>query len=354
MKLDKFILPKEGDDSQVIESIQFLPDQVRQVLDGARLIKIPSSYSKITEVVVNGMGGSNLGAGLVKAVFADQIKVPISIVPGYSVPSHVNENTLFIISSYSGNTEEPLSVYNEVKKKGAKIMAITSRGNGKLEKLMIKDNISGYIFKPEFNPSNQPRLGAGYMIFGTAVMLAKAGVFKIDVKEIKNLISNLEISDRKLRPAAVNNQAKKIASEIFGYQPVLIGAEFLIGNLRIMRNQLCENSKNFSSYLVLPELNHYALESLANPISNKKDLVFFFFDSKLYNPRVQIRSRLTKQVIKKNKIKVISYNLSGKTKLAQAFEALQMGTWVTFYLAMLNKVNPAEIHWVNWFKKQLK
>ncbi|MFA4941974.1 MAG: SIS domain-containing protein, partial [Patescibacteria group bacterium] len=124
--------------------------------------------------------------------------------------------------------------------------------------------------------------------------------------------------------------------------------------LRIMRNQLCENSKNFSSYLVLPELNHYALESLANPISNKKDLVFFFFDSKLYNPRVQIRSRLTKQVIKKNKIKVISYNLSGKTKLAQAFEALQMGTWVTFYLAMLNKVNPAEIHWVNWFKKQLK
>ncbi|MFA4941758.1 MAG: SIS domain-containing protein, partial [Patescibacteria group bacterium] len=272
MKLDKFILPKEGDDSQVIESIQFLPDQVRQVLDEARLIKIPSSYSKITEVVVNGMGGSNLGAGLVKAVFADQIKVPISIVPGYSVPSHVNKNTLFIISSYSGNTEEPLSVYNEVKKRGAKIMAITSRGNGKLEKLMIKDNIPGYIFKPEFNPSNQPRLGAGYMIFGTAVMLAKAGVFKIDVKEIKNLISNLEISDRKLRPAAVNNQAKKIASEIFGYQPVLIGAEFLIGNLRIMRNQLCENSKNFSSYLVLPELNHYALESLANPISNKKDL----------------------------------------------------------------------------------
>jgi glucose/mannose-6-phosphate isomerase len=354
MKSKNSITFKKSETEGVVESIQFLPDQVRQVLSEARLIKIPSSYDKITEVVVNGMGGSNLGAGLVKAVFADQLKVPISIVPGYSVPAHVGKNTLFIISSYSGSTEEPLSVYNEVKKRGAKIMAITSRGNGKLEKLMIKDNIPGYIFKPEFNPSHQPRLGVGYMIFGIAVMLAKAGVLKINTKEIENLISGLEISDRKLRPGATNNQAKKIASELFGLQPVLIGAEFLVGNLRIMRNQLCENSKNFASYLTLPELNHYALESLANPGSNKKDLVFLFLDSKLYNPRVQIRSQLTKQVIKKNKIKVVSLNLLGKTKLAQTFEALQMGTWVTFYLAMLNKVNPAEIHWVDWFKKQLK
>lgn len=354
MKLKNSMTFKKSETGGVVESIQSLSDQIGQVLRESQSINVPSSYNEITEVVINGMGGSNLGAGLVKAVFADQLKVPISIVPGYGVPSHVGKNTLFIISSYSGSTEEPLSVYSEVKRRGAKIMAITSQGNGKLEKLMIKDDIPGYIFKPEFNPSHQPRLGVGYMIFGTAVMLAKAGVLKINNKEIESLISGLEISDRKLRPASANNQAKKIASELFGFQPVLIGAEFLTGNLRIMRNQLCENSKNFASYLTLPELNHYALESLANPASNKKDLVFLFFDSKLYNPRVQIRSQLTKQVIKKNKIKVVSFNLSGQTKLAQAFEALQMGTWVTFYLAMLNKVNPAEIHWVNWFKEQLK
>ena len=134
----------------------------------------------------------------------------------------------------------------------------------------------------------------------------------------------------------------------------MVGAEFLIGNLRILRNQLCENSKNFASYLTLPELNHYALESLANPKSNRKNLVFFFLDSKLYHPRVQKRSRLTKQVVKKNKIKLLSYNLTGKTKLVQAFETLQLGTWVSFYLAILNKVNPAEINWVDWFKKQLR
>jgi len=356
MKSRKSIDLKKGEVSRVVESIQFLPDQVRQVLSEARLIKIPSSYSKVSEVVVNGMGGSNLGAGIVKAVFSDKMNVPLSIVPGYQVPAHVGKNTLYIISSYSGNTEEPLSVYKEVRKRGAKIAAITSAGKGKLEKLMIKDNIPGYIFKPEFNPSNQPRLGTGYMIFGLAVMLAKAGLFKIKVKEIEDLIADLEIWDRRLRPAreTKKNQAKKIAATLFGQQPILVGAEFLMGNLRVWRNQLCENSKNFASYLTLPELNHYALESLANPASNKKDLVFFFLDSKFYHPRIQIRSRLTKQVVKKSKIKLVSYNLTGKTKLIQAFEALQLGTWVSFYLAMLNRVNPAKIAWVDWFKKQLK
>ena len=82
--------------------------------------------------------------------------------------------------------------------------------------------------------------------------------------------------------------------------------------------------------------------------------MFFFLDSKLYHPRVQIRSKLTKQVAKKSKIKVASYILTGKTKLVQAFEALQLTSWVSFYLAMLNKVNPAEIPWVDWFKEQLR
>ncbi len=357
MNLDNLKQIKKFDKGRVAESISLLPDQIRQVLGEARLIKIPREYSKVTQVVVNGMGGSNLGAGIIKAVFSGQIKVPISIVPGYNVPFHVNKNTLYIISSYSGTTEEPLSVYKEVKKRGVKILAITSGSKkSKLAKLMIKDNIPGYIFKPTYNPSSQPRLGLGYAIFGLAVILAKAGLFKIKIDEIKDLIAKLEIRDRKLRPTVPvkNNSAKAIAKKLFARQPIIVGAEFLIGNLRVMRNQLCENSKNFATYLTLPELNHYALESLVNPKSNRKNLIFLFLDSNLYHPRIQKRSRLTKQVIKKNKIKIISYKLKGKTKLMQAFEILQLGTWITYYLAMLNKVNPAKIAWVDWFKKQLK
>jgi len=356
MNLDNLNQYKKLDTGQVAKSISLLPDQVRQVLHEARLIKIPREYSKVTQVVVNGMGGSNLGAGIVKSVFADQIKVPLSITPGYRVPAHVNKNTLYVISSYSGTTEEPLSVYREVKKRGAKIVAITSCAKKKLEKLMIKEDIPGYIFRPEYNPSNQPRLGLGYGIFGMAVLLAKAGLFKIKVKQVEDMIASLEIWDRGLRPVikTKNNIAKQIAKKLHNQLPVLVGAEFLAGNLHSLRNQLCENSKKFASYLTLPELNHYAMEGLAYPASNKRTLIFLFFDSKFYHPRIQKRSYLTKKVVKKNNIRVIEHKLKGRTKLMQAFEMLQLGTWVSYYSGALNNIDSVKIPWVDWFKKQLK
>ena len=134
----------------------------------------------------------------------------------------------------------------------------------------------------------------------------------------------------------------------------MVGAEFLGGNLRAFRNQICENGKNFAAYLTLPELNHYAMEGLAYPTSNKKNLIFFFIDSEFYHPRVQARSELTKKVVAKNKISLVSYKLKGHSKLEQAFELLQLGSWISFYLAVLNNVSPAGNPWVDWFKKELK
>ncbi len=354
--LDDQKIYKKLDTDKVAESIQSLADQMKQVFDQAHLIKVPREYSRVTQVVVNGMGGSNIGIGLVKAALSDQIKVPISITPGYQVPASVNKNTLYLISSYSGTTEEPLSVYTQVKKRGAKIMAITEAGAGKLARLMIKDKIPGFMFKPEFNPSGQPRLGLGYSVFGAAILLSKAGLFEIKKKDMAEIIDKLRLSDCRLGPLVPlkNNQAKKIAAKLYGRIPVLIGAEFLTGNLNILRNQINETSKNFAAYLELPDLNHYALESLVNPKSNKENLIFLFFDSLLYHPRVGKRADLTKQVVKQNKIQYVEHKLNGSTKFMQAFEMLQLGAWVSYYLAMLNNLNPVKIPWVDWFKKELK
>jgi len=357
MNLDNKSQYAKLDKGQVAKSIEFLPDQFRQVLQEARLIKIPKEYSKATRIIVNGMGGSNIGTYIIRTALSDQIKAPISIVPGYSVPASVDKNTLYVISSYSGTTEEPLSVYREVKKRGAKIMAITENSSkSKLMKLMIRDNIPGYVFKPEYNPSAQPRLGLGYTIFGIAVMLAKAGFFEIKVRAIEDIIASMEIWTRKLKPLSPTklNDAKKITMELFNKIPILVGAEHIVGNLHAMRNHINECSKAFTTYLTLPDLNHYAMEGLINPKSNKKNLAFLFFDSSLYHPRIQKRAQLTKQVIKKNGIKIISHKLKAETKLAQAFELLQLGSWISYYLGIYYKVDPAKIPFVDWFKKQLK
>ncbi|MBI4812658.1 SIS domain-containing protein [Candidatus Falkowbacteria bacterium] len=353
--LDNLEKIKKLDKNKVAPSIELLYGQIRQVMEEARLIKIPQEYSRAKKIVVNGMGASNLGAGIVKAVFADKVNAPIIIAPGYEVPAFVDADTLYIISSYSGNTEEPLFAYRQAKKRGAKIAAITAASDNTLKKIMINDNVPGYIFKDERNPSGISRYGLGYSIFGIAIILAKAGFLKIKVKEVEKIIGDLEIWDHKLRPNVPcrMNIAKQLAEKLCGRQTVAVAAEFLQGNLRALRNQFCETGKNFAGYLILPEFNHYAMEGLSYPKSNRQNLVFFFFDSNLYHPRVRKRSALSKEVVRKNKIKVVEYKLRGGTKLEQTFEMLQLGSWITFYLAVLNGVNPGPNPWVDWFKKRL-
>lgn len=355
MNLNNQNLYKKYDKENVAESISTLPMQLEQAFDEASKIKIPKNYKNINKIIINGMGGSNLGARIIKTAMSEELKVPLLIEPGYNVPNYVDKNTLYIISSYSGNTEEPLSVYNEVKKRGAKIMAITSdEKNNKLKKLILKNNIPSYIFKDINNPSDQPRLGVGYTVAGTIMMLVKANLLSISKKEINDSIVFLKNKDKSLLRASKNNIAKNIAIKLQKKLPILVSSEFLSGNVHILRNQLNECSKLFSSYLLVPELNHYAMEGLVNPASNKKNLIFLFFNSKLFHKRNQKRIELSKQVVKKNKVSIINHNLKADTKLGQSLELLQLSSWISYYTGILYKVNPINIPWVIWFKKQLK
>jgi len=356
MKLNNSEEIYKFDTGLVAKSIEALPKQIKQLLNQENEIDIKINHKIVNKIVVNGMGGSNLGSRIIKSVFKNQLSVPIIIEPGYVVPEYVDENTLYIMSSYSGNTEEVLSVYDKVKEKKAQILIITAKSddNG-LINLMKQDDISGYIFDPQNNPSNQPRLGVGYSIFGIIFMLKKTGLINIENQEIKDIINNLNENNNYLK-AETNteqNKAKQIAELLYNKKIVLIGSEFLEGNLHTARNQFFENSKNFTVYFSLPELNHYLLEGLSFPENNPKDLIFLFIDSKFYSPAISKRSKLTKQVIEKNGIKTISHNLTSDTKLEQSFEMLQLMAWITFYLSVLNNTNPSLIPWVDWFKKEL-
>lgn len=346
---------KKIDKNGAYKAIEFLPDQISQVIRDSLVLKIPKEYSKIQNVVVNGMGGSNLGARVAQSLFSDQLNIPLLIAEGYEVPEYVNKNTLYVLSSYSGNTEEILSVYMQAKKRKAKIIAITAQGNGKLEKLMLEKNIPGYIFSTKFNAGQEPRFAIGYAMGAISIILAKTGIIELNVKTIKAALQKMEIWNRSLRinKKTENNLAKKTAKKLFNKIPILIGGQFLEGNIFSMRNQFCESSKNFANYLILPDMNHFALEGLANPKSNPKNLIFIFFNSNLYSNPIKKRIKLTQQIVRKNKINIIDIKLKGKTKFEQSIEVLQLGTYITYYLGILNKVNPSTNPYVDWFKKNL-
>lgn len=341
------------DKSNLGNSASELHLQIQQTWSELSMLKLDKKYKNIKNVVINGMGGSAIGGHIIKSLYKSEMKIPIEVISSYSLPENINKNSLVILSSYSGNTEEPLFSAELAIKRKAKILGITS--GGKLKKLCEKNNIPYFLINPKHNSCGQPRMGLGYSIVGQLGLLSKCGIIKISKKEINAIIKHLENLNKTwgVENLTQNNEAKKIATELYQKIIILVGSEFLSGNVHAFSNQLNEGSKTFATYFILPEINHHLMEGLAHPKNNSKILKFLFFNSKLYHTRNQKRYEITKDVVVKNNITFVEYLPTGKTKLEQSFEILLLGSYVNFYLAMLNNIDPSLIPWVDYLKKHL-
>ncbi len=352
--LDNFKQIKTLDKSNVLGTIDLLANQIEHAWQQIDSIVIPKKYHQVDKIVINGMGGSGLGAHIIQSVFYKKLKKPLVSLHNYETPGMVDKKTLFILSSYSGNTEEIVASYNLAKKQGAKILGIST--GGRIGNWIKKGTIPGLLFNPKYNACDQPRMGIGYAVIGLLGLLKKCGLIKISQTEIKQVIKfiNFIQQDFNVNNLINDNLAKQLADYLQETIPIVVTADFLAGNAHVFANQLNENAKNFSNYFIISELNHHLLEGLAFPKANTKNLQFIFFESTLYHQRNQERIKITQDVLHKNKINYLSYKLQGQTELIQVFEMLLIGSYVSFYLAMLNKVNPAKIPWVDYFKTQLK
>ena len=133
-----------------------------------------------------------------------------------------------------------------------------------------------------------------------------------------------------------------------------VASEHLIGNAHAAANQINENAKRFAGYFTLPELNHHLLEGMKYPQNNPDSLLFIFLESKLYDKRIQKRYAITKEVLKKNMIPFLTYTCDEKTPFGQAAEVLVMGSYLSFYLAVLEGIDPTAIPFVDYFKSEMK
>jgi glucose/mannose-6-phosphate isomerase len=345
---------KEIDTSNVLGSIEQMGSQVQQIWEIAQSLHFDESYRNVTNVVVAGMGGSVLGTHVIQTVFKDELKVPVTIVPDYTLPEFVNENTLVIASSYSGSTEETLAATQDAINKGAKVTGITS--GGKLAELLKSNNLPVLVFEPTFNPSNQPRMGLGYSIFGQVALFAQAGLLTV-TQDQYNAVLKVIAASHLLSGADIlqeENPSKLLAFQLSTHIPVVTASQHLEGPAHVFANQLNENAKHYSEYRVIPELNHHLMEGLKFPLNLDGTIMFFIIESDLYMKSNQLRSKLTGEVLEQNKIEYVMHKLHSGSKLEQAFEMLVFGAYTSFYLALLHGLDPAPIPWVDWFKDQLK
>lgn len=335
---------KKIDPQDTLGSTQLLTEQCKTAWEDVNKIEMPRNYREIKNIVFCGMGASIYGALVLKALTGREMPFPSEVVSDYFLPDYVDNNTLVVLTSYSGTTEEVLSTAQEAKSRNAKMLVLTK--GGPLAQFAKDNNLPSYIFDPQLNPAGAPRFGCGYSIIGLIGLLNKIGIFEISEHEISDAISRLK---EKLGDLRI--QAQQDSQLLLHKIPIVFTAEHLSGNGQILRNQFNETSKAFSSYYLLPDLNHHLMEGLQFP--KDAPLHFIILGSHNFSEKIRKRIELTIDVIKQNSHEVYEFKTSGQTIYDDFLEVLIYGSYLTLYLALSYKQNPATNPWVDYFKKKL-
>ena len=295
---------------------------------------------EIRNVLICGLGGSGIGGTIVADIVSPKVNIPIAATKDYSIPDFVNEHTLVIANSYSGNTEETLFALEKCQAKGAEIAVITS--GGKLKTIAEENNYTKIII-----PGNQPpRAMFGYAFTELFFMLNHYNLiddsFKSDFEKAIALLDT-EKSD-------IQKQAMDLAKKIYKQTPVIYVANGFEGVAVRFRQQINENSKMLCWHHVVPEMNH---NELLGWRTNVDDLAVVYFRNKCDYERNQIRMDINKKVISKYTDNISEIWSKGDSVIENSLYHINLGDWVSWYLSEMNNVDAIEIDVINFLKGEL-
>jgi len=350
-KLDNRELISKLDTSDMLKLISGLPDQCRHAYDIGKKAGVSKPKVRIDNIVFAGLGGSAIGADIIRVYLQNELKVPVIVCRNYVLPDFVGENTLLFCASYSGNTEETLASFEDGLKKGANIITIGS--GGKLKESSLKNSFS-HVDLPTGFP---PRTAVGYMSITVLAIFAKLGFIKDKEKEVTQLCSAL--SDLRDKEAGVdvatgNNISKQLAAKLYNKYCVIYGTSDTSEAAAIRwRGQIAENSKALSSSHVLPEMNHNEIVGWEFPKDVLKEIKVIILRDRNDHPRTQKRIDISKAIIEKSGAEIIELEREDSSILARVFSLIYIGDFVSFYLAILNNIDPTPVKQVDCLKGEL-
>jgi len=315
-------------------------DQLTEALAIGEKGQLSSSISEIKSVVVNGLGGSGIGGNLVAESVADEMKVPMSVNKDYLVPAFVNEHTLLIISSYSGNTEETVEAIETGLKRKAKIVCITS--GGRIQAIANANNLD-CILIPGGMP---PRACLAYSFVQQLFVLSFHGLissaFKLQIQKAIELI-NHEESD-------VKSRAEKLANDLREKLPII----YINGKMESVavrfRQQLNENSKILCWHHTIPEMNHNELVGWRT--KDDRLAVVLLRNENDFN-RNQQRMEINKKIISEYTLNIHEIWSKGNSMIENALYLIHLTDWTSWYLAQIRKVDAVEVKVIDFLKSEL-
>jgi len=349
LNLDDSQVYKQYDPEGMLAHIHEVPQLCQQAWRMAMDFNLPQEYSQVNKIVVLGMGGSAIGGDLVASLIPAEAKMPVFVHRDYSLPSFVDDKTLVIASSYSGMTEETLSAFRQALSTNSKKLAITT--GGRLKEIALENNIP--IFS--FNYKSQPRAALAFSFLPILGFLQKLGFISDKSADVIETIEILEQLSQKINETVPikQNQAKQLAQELYGKLAVIYGAGITAEVAHRWKTQLNENSKAWASHEVFPELNHNAIVGYQFPKELALKIAVVMLRSSHIPKPILHRYQITSQLLNKAGTGHHLIDGLGKSQLAQMMSLVLFGDYVSYYLAILNQIDPTPVEAIDFLKGEL-
>lgn len=342
---------KKIDKSDILSGLMDFPLQCIASQDIAGHARFKFEKRDFKNILFLGQGGSAIGMHLVKSYLFQMCPLPMFVCSEPAIPGWVNKDTLVFAASYSGETKETLSAYEQARNRSATIIALSSGGG--LKGLADKDGVT-FIEIPK---GLFPRFALGYLSIIPLCILSRLGIIEGQTPLIQETVSVLEdLRDKCLSPeiAQKDNIAKSIAARLFNrfifiYAPSLY---FDVAALRL-RFQLNENSKTLASSHLFPEFNHNEIEGWHNPKKIFKNLATVIFKDATLSPYIKQGMSLAEEVLNKEGIELITIHSRGSGLLSRIYSLIYISDFVSFYLAVIYGVDPSITGRISFLKTQL-
>ena len=322
---------------------QLIIDFTNQI---SKAIVIGNSYApaekgrKLSNVLISGLGGSGIGGTIAAEVVASEARIPITTNNGYFIPGFVDDETLFLACSYSGNTEETISAAELAHEKGAKIVVISS--GGKLKE-MAEAHHWDYVGIPGGQP---PRASFGLSFPEVLYVLHAHGI--ISKKFEKELEASIKLLDD--NEAAIQKEALDVTEKLFGKIPIIYAADGFGGVATRFRQQINENSKMLCWHHVIPEMNH---NELVGWRTKDENLAVILFRNTTDFKNIQARMDINKGTFAEYTNTAVEVWSKGESDLQRALYLIHSGDWISFFLGEKKGVDITEVKVIDNLKGEL-
>lgn len=302
--------------------------------------------SKIKNIIVTGLGGSAISGDLMLNFLQNEISLPFQVNRNYSLPNYADASTLLLTSSYSGNTEETISVLHEALKRNCQIICLTTGGT--IKEIAERENLAVVVLKKGF----QPRYSLGLSFFSLLITLKTLKLVTTKGDVIDKIISLWK--KRGTEFSTEDNLSYQLAEKLIGFVPVIYSTSDLtsaVGNR--FKCQLNENSKVHAFNNAFPELNHNEIIGWETYDERVAKLKAVFIEEETTHPQIKKRFKITGELLQKAGVEIISLSSSEPTFQERLLDLIYLSDWISYYLAILRGKDPSEIEYIHLLKKRL-